>query len=72
LCVCVCVFACACVCRPAHPNFRVAMAGQYPPALKSLMSHKRNFKQLEDFNVEHDEEAKKYNEEYMRKMAGGH
>jgi hypothetical protein len=26
------------------------------------------FQQLEDFNVEKDEKAKKYHEEYMKKM----
>jgi len=45
--------------------------GQYPPALKSFISKRRDFKQLEDFNVKGDEHSKKYHEEYMRRMGGG-
>jgi len=44
-------------------------SGQYPPAIQSLISRRKNFAQLEDFNVEKDDAAKKYNEEYMAKMA---
>jgi len=45
--------------------------GQYPPALKSFIESRHNFKQLEDFNVKKDAHSKKYHEEYMRRMAGG-
>ncbi len=45
--------------------------GQYPPALQSFISKRRDFKQLEDFNVKKDAHSKKYHEEYMRRMAGG-
>lgn len=33
--------------------------GQYPPALDSLIKKRKNFKQLEDFNKESDEQDKK-------------
>merc|ERR1719238_945541 len=46
--------------------------GQYPPALEKLIAKRRNFAQLEDFNKEKDERAKKYQEEYMKRMAGDH
>ena len=45
--------------------------GQYPPALQSFIAKRRDFKQLEDFNVKKDAHSKKYHEEYMRRMAGG-
>ena len=45
--------------------------GQYPPALQSFISQRRDFKQLEDFNVKKDAHSKKYHEEYMRRMGGG-
>ena len=45
--------------------------GQYPPALKSFLAKRRDFKQLEDFNVKRDAHSQKYHEEYMRRMAGG-
>uniref|UniRef100_A0A7S1GAA0 dolichyl-diphosphooligosaccharide--protein glycotransferase n=1 Tax=Bicosoecida sp. CB-2014 TaxID=1486930 RepID=A0A7S1GAA0_9STRA len=44
--------------------------GQYPPALDKVMSKKKDFKQLEDFNTEDDEEAQKYQEEYHKRMSG--
>ena len=44
--------------------------GQYPPALKDFIEKRKNFKQLEDFNVKSDAQSKKYHEEYMRRMAG--
>ena len=44
--------------------------GQYPPALQSFISKRRDFKQLEDFNVKSDAHSKKYHEEYMRRMSG--
>eukprot|EP00750_Incisomonas_marina_P000789 INCI1059.2.p1 GENE.INCI1059.2~~INCI1059.2.p1 ORF type:complete len:986 (-),score=184.27 INCI1059.2:87-2996(-) len=46
--------------------------GQYPPALKSLIEKRKNFAQLEDFNKEKDEEARKYQEMYHKRMAGDH
>ena len=45
--------------------------GQYPPALRSFIESRHNFKQLEDFNVKKDAHSEKYHEEYMRRMAGG-
>ena len=45
--------------------------GKYPPALKSFIESRHNFKQLEDFNVKKDAHSKKYHEEYMRRMGGG-
>ena len=45
--------------------------GQYPPAIKSFIESRRNFKQLEDFNVKKDDHSRQYHEEYMRRMGGG-
>merc|ERR1711907_572684 len=52
--------------------------GQYPPALKALIAKRRNFAQLEDFNVG-DAETKKRSERYqkdderrMNEVHGGH
>jgi len=42
--------------------------GQYPPALEPVLKKRKSFSQLEDFNVEKDEKAKKYHEEYMKRM----
>jgi dolichyl-diphosphooligosaccharide--protein glycosyltransferase len=42
--------------------------GQYPPALDKLLAKRKNFAQLEDFNVKKDDESAKYHEEYMKKM----
>ena len=42
--------------------------GQYPPALKPVLKKMRSFSQLEDFNVQKDEKAKKYYEEYMKSI----
>merc|ERR1711959_677454 len=70
----------------ADPNNRICDApgswyctGQYPPAIReTLIDKRRNFAQLEDFNVG-DEETKKrsekYQKEYMKRMdatGGGH
>jgi dolichyl-diphosphooligosaccharide--protein glycosyltransferase len=46
-------------------------SGQYPPALQEFISKRRDFKQLEDFNVKKDTHSQKYHEEYMRRMGGG-
>eukprot|EP00510_Aplanochytrium_minuta_P002378 CAMPEP_0184017662 /NCGR_PEP_ID=MMETSP0954-20121128/7674_1 /TAXON_ID=627963 /ORGANISM="Aplanochytrium sp, Strain PBS07" /LENGTH=524 /DNA_ID=CAMNT_0026298949 /DNA_START=1317 /DNA_END=2891 /DNA_ORIENTATION=+ len=43
--------------------------GNYPPALNKFIASRKDFKQLEDFNVEKDADAAKYNEQYMQKMA---
>jgi dolichyl-diphosphooligosaccharide--protein glycosyltransferase len=43
--------------------------GQYPPALNKVLEKRKNFAQLEDFNVQKDEKARKYHEEYMKKMS---
>jgi len=45
--------------------------GNYPPALHELINQRKNFKQLEDFNVDEDDDDKEHYEEYMRRMAGG-
>jgi len=44
--------------------------GQYPPALSSLIAKRKPFRQLEDFNVERDDDSKKYVEEYHKRMEG--
>merc|ERR1711871_562212 len=44
--------------------------GQYPPALHKLIAKRKDFKQLEDFNVERTDEDDEYTREYMRRMAG--
>jgi dolichyl-diphosphooligosaccharide--protein glycosyltransferase len=61
----------------ADPKNRVCDApgswycsGQYPPALSKLIASRKDFSQLEDFNKKRDKEADKYNEEYMKRMAG--
>ena len=61
----------------ANPENRVCDApgswycvGQYPPALKKLIAMRKDFSQLEDFNKKKDKAAEKYNEEYMKRMAG--
>merc|ERR1719201_2339683 len=46
--------------------------GQYPPALKSLIAKRKPFAQLEDFNRKKDDDAKKYQEEYHKRMSGMH
>ena len=45
--------------------------GQYPPALTKLIAKRKNFRQLEDFNVGQDKDSKKYQEEYHKRMSGG-
>ena len=44
--------------------------GQYPPALDKVIKKRKNFKQLEDFNVERDELDDEYNKEYHARMSG--
>lgn len=40
--------------------------GQYPPKFRKYIQHKKDFKQLEDFNVkgEEDEQSKEYQKKY--------
>jgi len=48
--------------------------GQYPPALKSLISKRKNFAQLEDFNNKDAATRKRseeYTRQYMENMQGG-
>jgi hypothetical protein len=49
--------------------------GQYPPLFLKLFDKqgikKKDFRQLEDFNVKTDEDDKKYQEKYHKRMAGG-
>jgi dolichyl-diphosphooligosaccharide--protein glycosyltransferase len=44
--------------------------GNYPPALDKVISKRKNFKQLEDFNKEADGDDEKYQEEYHKRMSG--
>jgi dolichyl-diphosphooligosaccharide--protein glycosyltransferase len=44
--------------------------GQYPPALAPVLKKRKSFAQLEDFNLKKDAAAKKYHEDYMKKMGG--
>jgi dolichyl-diphosphooligosaccharide--protein glycosyltransferase len=44
--------------------------GTYPPALNKILKKKKDFQQLEDFNVKKDEKGEKYHAEYMKKMRG--
>jgi dolichyl-diphosphooligosaccharide--protein glycosyltransferase len=44
--------------------------GQYPPALDKLFEKRRDFKQLEDFNVGQDAKSKEYAEKYHAAMSG--
>jgi dolichyl-diphosphooligosaccharide--protein glycosyltransferase len=46
--------------------------GQYPPKLKKHLKKRKAFQQLEDFNAKKDAKSKKYHEEYMKRMGGGH
>merc|ERR1712086_561814 len=52
--------------------------GQYPPALKALIEQRKNFAQLEDFNIgdaDQKKRSEKYQKEYMKRMdatGGGH
>ena len=42
--------------------------GQYPPAIESLIAMRKNFAQLEDFNVKKDASDAKYQEQYHKRM----
>jgi dolichyl-diphosphooligosaccharide--protein glycosyltransferase len=59
----------------ANPENRVCDApgswmcrGQYPPALKKVLSEKKDFKQLEDFNAKSDHDDSDYQREYMENV----
>ena len=43
--------------------------GQYPPSLKKVLAEKRDFKQLEDFNVKGGEDSD-YQREYFENLLG--
>jgi dolichyl-diphosphooligosaccharide--protein glycosyltransferase len=40
--------------------------GRYPPAMDKLFTRKRDFQQLEDFNVKKDDKAQEYQEQYFK------
>jgi len=44
--------------------------GQYPPALAPLISRRKNFAQLEDFNTGRSKEDEEYDREYHERMSG--
>eukprot|EP00854_Cymbomonas_tetramitiformis_P019404 gene19404-23201_t len=44
--------------------------GNYPPALDWLISQRKNFAQLEDFNVKKDKKSEEYTKQYLSRMAG--
>jgi len=41
--------------------------GQYPPALKAILAEKKDFKQLEDFNLKGEDDSE-YQREYMENL----
>lgn len=45
--------------------------GQYPPDFRFVLKKRKDFKQLEDFNVADDEDAKAYQENYMKNIRDG-
>jgi len=61
----------------ANPANRVCDApgswyctGQYPPKFRKFLKDKKDFAQLENFNVKRDAEAQRYQDEYMGKVMG--
>lgn len=61
----------------ANPKNRVCdapgswyCAGQYPPALSSVLAKRKDFNQLEDFNTKKDARAERYQREYMSQFGG--
>ena len=44
--------------------------GQYPPALEKVLTEKRDFKQLEDFNLKGNVEDSAYQKEYFDNLLG--
>lgn len=62
----------------ADPNNRECDApgswfcrGRYPPALEKILAEKKDFKQLEDFNVQRDDDSD-YQREYFENLKAGH
>jgi dolichyl-diphosphooligosaccharide---protein glycosyltransferase len=41
--------------------------GQYPPALQKILAQKKDFKQLEDFNVKGEDDSE-YQKQYMENL----
>jgi dolichyl-diphosphooligosaccharide--protein glycosyltransferase len=41
--------------------------GQYPPALQKILKEKKDFRQLEDFNAEHEHDAE-YQRQYHENL----
>mmetsp|Transcript_38477 Transcript_38477/g.62276 ORF Transcript_38477/g.62276 Transcript_38477/m.62276 type:complete len:795 (-) Transcript_38477:40-2424(-) len=44
--------------------------GQYPPAFQKFVNEKKDFQQLEDFNVKKSKDAEEYQRKYHEKMQG--
>lgn len=44
--------------------------GKYPPALQKILAQKKDFKQLEDFNVKGEDDSE-YQKQYMENLLGG-
>lgn len=42
--------------------------GQYPPALEKMLKEKRDFRQLEDFNVKDGEDDSEYTRQYLENL----
>mmetsp|Transcript_24377 Transcript_24377/g.47951 ORF Transcript_24377/g.47951 Transcript_24377/m.47951 type:complete len:781 (+) Transcript_24377:52-2394(+) len=45
--------------------------GDYPPKFQKFIKDKKDFAQIENFNVKKDAAAQRYQEEYMSKVMGG-
>jgi dolichyl-diphosphooligosaccharide--protein glycosyltransferase len=45
--------------------------GQYPPALKKVLTIKKDFRQLEDFNAKGQNEDSDYQKQYLENVHGG-
>ena len=41
--------------------------GQYPPALQKILAQKKDFKQLEDFNIKGEDDSE-YQKQYMENL----
>jgi dolichyl-diphosphooligosaccharide--protein glycosyltransferase len=44
--------------------------GQYPPALTKILAQKKDFRQLEDFNIKGEDDSE-YQRQYMENLLGG-
>jgi len=58
----------------ANPKNRICDApgswfcrGQYPPALQKILKEKKDFKQLEDFNVQGEDDSE-YTKQYLENL----